>query len=102
MLHNHHLDGDRSSKPQQLHQLLMVDVSQVGQAALQVCLTLLLAAVPADTGADFFNNNVAPQVDKDKSTTITIATQKSAISEGGKAGESSHGTHVFGTAAGEA
>jgi hypothetical protein len=43
------------------------------------------------------NWNVANQVDRERSTTITIASQRSTNSEGGRAGASSHGTHVFGT-----
>jgi hypothetical protein len=43
------------------------------------------------------NWNVANQVDRDRSTTITIASQRSTNSEGGRGGFSSHGTHVFGT-----
>lgn len=43
------------------------------------------------------NYNVANQVDRERSTTITISSQRSSNSEGGRAGFSSHGTHVFGT-----
>ena len=43
------------------------------------------------------NYNVANQVDRERSTTITISSQRSSNSEGGRAGVSSHGTHVFGT-----
>ncbi|KAF6248316.1 peptidase S8/S53 domain-containing protein [Scenedesmus sp. NREL 46B-D3] len=46
------------------------------------------------------NRNVANQVDRESSTTITISSQRSGNSEGGRAGLSSHGTHVFGTIAG--
>ncbi|KAF8069435.1 protein phosphatase methylesterase 1 [Scenedesmus sp. PABB004] len=53
-----------------------------------------------DTGADFLNNNVASQVNTSASATITAPAQQSAASDGGRAGKSNHGTHVFGTAAG--
>jgi hypothetical protein len=59
--------------------------------------TTLICLYCADTGADFMNWNVANQVDRDRSTTITISSQRSTNSEGGRAGLSSHGTHVFGT-----
>ncbi|WIA10327.1 hypothetical protein OEZ85_010519 [Tetradesmus obliquus] len=57
------------------------------------------AGTIVDTGADFMNYNVANQVDRERSTTITISSQRSSNSEGGRAGFSSHGTHVFGTIA---
>jgi hypothetical protein len=65
---------------------------------LQACSAKhILRLYCADTGADFMNWNVANQVDRERSTTITISSQRSTNSEGGRAGLSSHGTHVFGT-----
>lgn len=52
-----------------------------------------------DTGADIMHNNVKPQMNEATSMTFANAAQRSSTSEGGRAGLSSHGTHVFGTAA---